>query len=195
MADKLEIEYIPIAEITPYAKNPRRNKDAVETVMKSIKEFGFKNPIILDKNNEVIAGHTRLEAAKLLDYKEVPIIWADDLTPAQVKAFRIMDNRSAEMANWDIDLLKMELTELKDVSFDLDLTGFDPKQREVLGMISKIEDLPDVDITGEMVDLHDVIIVQLKNTRDAKIIREILNMPEKKKSISSKDFLDAIKKK
>ena len=121
---KLEINYIPLAEIIPYEKNPRKNDKAVEIVAKSIKEFGFKNPIILDKDNVIIAGHTRLKAAQLLGLTEVPVIWAEDLTEEQVKAFRIMDNKSTEYANWDMDLLKTELNDLKGMNFDLDLTGF-----------------------------------------------------------------------
>jgi DNA modification methylase len=121
---KLEIKYLPIEGIKPYEKNPRKNKKAVEIVKKSIKAFGFKNPIIIDKDNVIIAGHTRLEASKELDYKEVPIIYAEDLTPEQVNAFRIMDNKSQEYAAWDYELLQEELKSLKDVNFDLDLTGF-----------------------------------------------------------------------
>ena len=121
---KLEINYIPLAEIIPYEKNPRKNDKAVEIVAKSIKEFSFMNPIILDKDNVIIAGHTRLKAAQLLNLQEVPVIWAEDLTEEQVKAFRIMDNRSQEYTGWDFELLKSELNELKDLKFDLDLTGF-----------------------------------------------------------------------
>lgn len=115
---------IPIAEIVPYDKNPRKNDSAVDVVAKSIKEFGFKNPILLDKNNVIIAGHTRLKAAQKLKLTEVPIIWAEDLTEDQVKAFRIMDNKSAQYAEWDIDLLGFEMKELKESNFDLELTGF-----------------------------------------------------------------------
>lgn len=124
MAEKLTIEYIPIAEIIPYENNPRKNDKAVDIVMKSIKEFGFKNPIILDKDNKIIAGHTRIKAAVLLGLLEVPVIWADELTPEQVKAFRIMDNKSHEYSDWDIEPLKLELHELKTSNYNLKLTGF-----------------------------------------------------------------------
>ena len=89
----MKIENIPISEIKPYEKNPRKNEKAVEIVARSIKEFGFKVPIILDKNNEIIAGHTRLKAAIKLEIKEVPIIRANDLNEEQVKTFRIMENK------------------------------------------------------------------------------------------------------
>lgn len=116
----MEIDQIPITEIIPYAKNPRKNDQAVDIVVKSIKEFGFRNPIILDKTNEIIAGHTRLLAAKKLGFTEVPVIWAEDLTKEQVKAYRLMDNKSAEYSNWDWDLLKGEFEGLTDLS----ITGF-----------------------------------------------------------------------
>jgi hypothetical protein len=121
---KIQIEYIPISECIPYKNNPRKNDKAVEIVKKSIAENGFKNPIILDKNNEIIAGHTRLNASKELGFNEVPVIWADDLTEEQVKAFRIMDNKSQEYAGWDFEMLKEELEDLKELDFELDKTGF-----------------------------------------------------------------------
>ncbi len=120
----MEVDKIPIAEIIPYDKNPRKNERAVSVVAKSIKEFGFRNPIILDKNNVVVAGHTRLLAAKKLKLTEVPVIWADDLTPEQVKAFRIMDNKSSEYSEWDLPLLKLELEGLDELEIDTELSGF-----------------------------------------------------------------------
>ncbi len=122
---KMKIEYIPISEVKEYSKNPRKNDRAIDTVAKSIKEFGFQNPIILDKHSEVIAGHTRLKAAIKLGLKEVPVIRANDLTPEQVKAFRIMDNKSSENAEWDMELLKTELNDLDEIEYDLENTGFD----------------------------------------------------------------------
>ncbi len=121
----MKIENIPISEIKPYEKNPRKNEKAVEIVAKSIKEFGFKVPIILDKNNEIIAGHTRLKAAIKLEMKKVPVIRADELTKEQAKAFRIMDNKSQDYSEWDFDLLKEEFTALDDSEYDLENTGFD----------------------------------------------------------------------
>ena len=138
MADKLQIEYVPVEDIVPYKNNPRNNDKAVDIVEKSIKEFGFKNPVILDEKNEIIAGHTRLRAAKKLKMKEVPVIRAKDLTEDQVKAFRIMDNKSTEFAKWDLDLLKVEFGSLKTLEF----TGFseaeidkivDPKEKFSMG--------------------------------------------------------------
>lgn len=120
----MEIENIPISEIIPYEKNPRKNEKAAEIVAKSIKEFGFRVPIILDKKNVIIAGHTRIKAAEKLGITEIPCIRAANLTKKQVKAFRIMDNKSIEYAGWNLDLLKGELEELSDLNYDLNLTGF-----------------------------------------------------------------------
>ena len=97
----MEIIYKSIEEIKPYENNPRINDEAIEYVANSIKEFGFRNPIILDKNNVIICGHTRLLASKELKLKEVPCIIADDLTDEQVKALRLADNKVAEKSMWD----------------------------------------------------------------------------------------------
>lgn len=118
---KIEIKYIPIDNIKPYKNNPRLNEDAIPYVMNSIKEFGFKNPIILDKNNVIVAGHTRLESAKRLDMKEVPVIYANDLTEEQIKAFRLADNKVAEKSMWDYTKLDEEL----DSILYIDMSMFD----------------------------------------------------------------------
>lgn len=122
--EELKIIYKNVKDITPYKNNPRENDNAVEIVATSIKEFGFKVPIILDKDNEIIAGHTRLKAALQLGLKKVPCIIAEDLDDAQIKAFRIADNKTAEFSSWDMGLLKIELEELQSMNFDINLTGF-----------------------------------------------------------------------
>lgn len=116
---KIEIKYIPIDDIKPYKNNPRLNEEAIPYVMNSIKEFGFKNPIILDKNNVIVAGHTRLESAKRLDMEEVPVIYADDLTEEQIKAFRLADNKVAEKSMWDYIKLDEELENILDVDMSM----------------------------------------------------------------------------
>ena len=116
---KLEIKYIPINDIKPYKNNPRLNEEAIPYLMNSIKEFGFKNPIILDKNNVIVAGHTRLESAKRLDMKEVPVIYVDDLTEEQVKAFRLADNKVSEKSMWDYNKLDEELDNILDIDMSL----------------------------------------------------------------------------
>lgn len=128
----IQIEWIPPEELIPYEKNPRKNDKAVDVVATSISQYGFLVPIILDKDNIIIAGHTRLKAAKKLGLKEVPVIWAENLTPAQIKGFRIMDNKSNEYAKWDLESLKIEFQELKDLNFDLSLTGFKEAQIDTI---------------------------------------------------------------
>lgn len=128
----MQIELLQIEKLIPYANNARNNEKAVDKVAASIKEFGFRNPIIIDKNNEIIAGHTRLLAAKKLGLKEVPTIRADDLTAEQVKAFRIADNKTAEYSEWNFELLAQELEELKLADYDLSLTAFDLSECEKL---------------------------------------------------------------
>ena len=105
----MDILNLGLEEIKPYEKNPRNNDNAVDAVAASIREFGFKVPIIIDKDNIIVAGHTRYKAAKKLGLKTVPCIKADDLTDEQVKAFRLADNKVAEQAEWDFDLLNEEL--------------------------------------------------------------------------------------
>ena len=108
------------AELIPYARNPRKNDDAVNSVAASIKEFGFKQPIVIDAGGVVVAGHTRLKAAQKLGLETVPCVIASDLTPAQIKAYRLLDNKIAEKADWDFALLQVEIEDL-----DLDLEQFD----------------------------------------------------------------------
>ena len=122
--EKLQVEYIPIDEIIPYEKNPRKNDKAIDVVAKSIKEFGFNVPILLDKENIIIAGHTRLKAAQKLSLQEIPVIWVESLTPEQVKAFRIMDNKSTEYSGWMWKQLTEELKDLQIRKYDLSMTGF-----------------------------------------------------------------------
>ena len=109
-----------IKELIPYSKNPRKNDGAVEAVANSIKEFGFKVPIVIDKENNVVCGHTRLKAAKKLGLKTVPCVIADDLNDEQIKGFRLADNKVGELAEWDFDLLGDEL----DGIFDIDMSEF-----------------------------------------------------------------------
>ena len=117
-----------ISEIVPYANNPRNNDNAVDAVAASIREFGFKVPIIVDKDNVIVAGHTRLKAAKQLGLAVVPVIQADDLTEEQVKAFRIADNKTAELAEWDFEKLEQELG---DINMDMSKFGFEELEKEI----------------------------------------------------------------
>ncbi len=119
---------LKLSDITPYENNPRNNDEAVEPVLESIKEFGFKVPIIIDKNNVIVAGHTRYKAAKKLKLKTVPCIIADDLNEEQIRAFRLADNKVSEIATWDYNALNFELEnilELDMTMFDFDMSGID----------------------------------------------------------------------
>ena len=115
---KMQIEYIKLEQIKPYERNPRKNDDAVKYVKQSIKEFGFKVPIVLDKDNVIVAGHTRYNASKELGLKEVPCIHADDLSEEQIKAFRLADNKVSEFAEWDFNMLNDELFDISNLEME-----------------------------------------------------------------------------
>jgi len=126
-AEAATVEWWPAERVIPYARNPRTATDtAVGKVAASIKEFGFRVPIIVDSEGVIIAGHTRLAAAKRLGLERVPVLVAADLSPAQVKAYRIADNRTAQETGWERALLELELEDLRGLDFDLSLTGLDP---------------------------------------------------------------------
>lgn len=130
------------ADLIPYSKNPRKNDAAVEKVAASIREFGFKVPIIIDTDGVIVAGHTRLKAAELLQLKKVPCIIADDLTEEQIKAFRLADNKTAEFADWDFELLTEELDEITDIDmsdFGFDITALEDEDPETEEDISPEE--------------------------------------------------------
>ena len=120
----MDIFQMNIEDLIPYENNPRINKDAVDVVAKSISDFGFKVPIIIDKNNVIVAGHTRFLASKKLNLSQVPCIVADDLTDDQIRAFRIADNKTSEFSFWDLDKLGEELKLLDDADFDMSEYGF-----------------------------------------------------------------------
>ena len=125
----MKIETADINTIKPYENNPRKLKDsAIEKVAMSLKEYGFRQPIVVDKDRIIVVGHTRYRASKKLGFKEVPITIADNLTPEQINAYRIADNRTAEESEWDSELLKMEIKDLEAKDFKLDLLGFNEDQ-------------------------------------------------------------------
>ena len=122
-----EVKTVGINEVIPYEKNPRRNEKAVEAVANSIKEFGWKNPIIVDRGMVIISGHTRRLAALKLGLKTVPVVIADDMTDEQVRAFRLADNRVASFSTWDEEKLKQEIGEISSI----DLSDFGFKQDDI----------------------------------------------------------------
>jgi ParB-like chromosome segregation protein Spo0J len=122
----MEIQAWPIDKLIFYARNPRKNDAVVDRMCSSIREFGFKIPVLARSDGEVVDGHLRLKAARKLGISEVPVILCDEWTAAQVKAFRLLVNRSVAWADWDEELLALELQELNEADFDLSLTGFNP---------------------------------------------------------------------
>lgn len=141
----MKVELWDITRITPYEKNPRHNDDAVNAVAASIKEFGFRQPIVADAEGVIICGHTRYKAAMKLGLDKVPVHVAKDLSEAQIKAYRIADNRSSENATWDYDLLPLELADLQGMDFDLGLLGFDEDEMTKLLAPAGNEGLADPD--------------------------------------------------
>ena len=133
----MKIKNTDINEIKPYNKNPRNNAYSVAKVADSIAEFGFRQPIVVDEDMIVLAGHTRLLASKQLGLKQVPVHIAEVLTNAQKKAYRIMDNKSSEDSEWDKDLLNLEIKDLIEDNYDLNMTGFTPEQIEALSVLTE----------------------------------------------------------
>src|SRR5258708_6041429 len=140
MTNQSEIQVWPIDRLVFYVRNPRKNDAAVDRMVASIREFGFKIPVLARSSGEVVDGHLRLKAAKKLGIREVPVILCDEWSEAQVKAFRLMVNRSVTWADWDEELLGAELLELRSLDFDLSLTGFD--SAEVDRYLASIDEKP-----------------------------------------------------
>lgn len=181
----MEIVYRKIEDIKPYKNNPRNNADAVDFVARSIESFGFKNPIIIDKNNEIVAGHTRYKAAKKLHMDEVPTIMADDLTPEQVKAFRLADNKVAEAASWDYELLSDELDDI--LTFDMSDFGFDIPEIDDLAEQAESEHQQNKEDTQfSKANILNLEYAQFAGSGkyDIPIIRPVYELPEIKEWIS-----------
>lgn len=152
----MKIELWKITDVTPYPGNPRQNDDAVDAVVASLREFGFRQPIVVDAEGVIVVGHTRYKAALKLGLERVPVHVAKDLSPEQIRAYRIADNKSAELSDWNYDLLPIELGELKACDFDLGLLGFDqdelaklldPSLRDGLTDPDDVPEPPDAAIT------------------------------------------------
>lgn len=158
-----------VAELIPYAKNPRKNDQAVNAVAASIKEFGFKVPIVIDSDGVIVAGHTRLKAALLLGLETVPCVVADDLTEDQIKAFRLADNKTAELAEWDYALLDEEIAELTDI--DMSQFGFDT---QIMAAAPEIQEDPEEELDIEKLEKHYGVPYQGNKSRIADIIINLL---------------------
>lgn len=138
-----EVQYCSPEELIPYEKNPRDNRLAIDDVVRSIEEYGFTNPILVNEEKVILAGHTRREAAILAGMERVPYIIVDGLTEAQQRAYRLADNKLSELALWDEDLLKEELEDLLDADYDLSLTGF--SDVDLTDLLKDEEDLEDIE--------------------------------------------------
>lgn len=139
----MNIHEIAVSKLTPYENNPRNNEKAVDAVAASIKEFGFKQPIVIDANNVVVCGHTRLLAAKKLGIKTVPCVIADDLTEEQIRAYRLADNKVAELAGWNDELLAFEMDSIGEI--DMSAFGFEIEQNISPDEFQEDFSLPDGD--------------------------------------------------
>lgn len=172
-----------ISEIKPYEKNPRKNDNAVEYVANSIKEFGFKVPIVIDKDGVIVAGHTRYKASKKLGLEKVPCIIADDLTPEQIKAYRLVDNKVSEKSEWDFDLLNDELSEILNIDMEMfDFTKLGQGEGEGENPYTQKINIPQYEITGEKPDVLELVNDEKTN----ELIEEIKKSKVTKKE---KDFL------
>lgn len=153
----MEIKQIRLEHLKEYENNPRQNDEAVDKVAESIKKFGFKVPIIVDSDLEIIAGHTRKKAALKLGLDEAPVIVADDLNDEQIKAFRLADNKVAEFSEWDMELL---MSELEEIEIDMENFGFDE--------LEKIEIEPDEEDTSS-VDLEENVVIVIEEDTEEKL--------------------------
>lgn len=138
-----ELQYCNPEELIPYEKNPRDNRAALDAIELSIEEYGFTNPILVNEEKVILAGHTRREAAILAGLEKVPYIVVDGLTEAQQKAYRLADNKLSELSIWDEDLLKEELEDLLDEDYDISLTGF--SDVDLTDLLKDEEDLEDIE--------------------------------------------------
>lgn len=163
----MQIEQIKIAELKEYDKNSRtHNKKQVEQICESIKEFGFTNPVLVDEDNILIAGHGRVAAAKKLKLKEVPAIRLSGLTEAQKKALRIADNRLALNAGWDEALLREEIIDLQQDDYNLSLLGFTDAELDSFLKDEEEEDEPEVEFAEVLGEQHNYVVLYFDNEVD-----------------------------
>lgn len=180
----MKIKEVKISSLVPYENNPRNNDGAVEYVANSIKQFGFKVPIVIDKDNVIVSGHTRFRAAQELGLETVPVIVADDLTPEQVKAFRLADNKTAEKASWDYTKLGKEIEELLEVDLGFNLTDIGFGEFELTALTSDFEPEPfEAEDTAGYEDVGDNLLVMKRviisyAPQDEDKVKELLGLDE-----------------
>ncbi len=162
----MKIEIADINSIIPYENNPRKlSEQAIEKVAMSLKEYGFRQPIVVDKDRIIVVGHTRFRASKKLGFKEVPITIADNLTPEQINGYRIADNRTSQESEWDFQPLQKELSDLADLNFNLELTGFNDLELDNYITFENDVDIDLPDIPNEDKKPFQQITFTLHNTQ------------------------------
>lgn len=185
--NEIKIEYLSLGEIKPYENNPRNNEEAVDYVANSIKEFGFKVPIIIDENNVIVAGHTRLKAAEKLGLEKAPCIRADDLTEKQVKAFRLADNKVGEIATWDLEKLNIELEninlDMSEFGFEINIDEVELEEEKENPYTQKV-DIPQYQMMGECPDIS-----ELYDTGKVEELKSLIN--SSRVTPEQKEFLNA----
>lgn len=177
----MEIVNKRLEEIKPYEKNPRKNDKAVPYVVESIKQFGFKVPIVIDRDGVIVAGHTRYKAAKFLKMDVVPCIIADDLSDEQVKAFRLADNKVGEVATWKDDVLSFELADIIDI--DMTNFGFELSDKE---LEEDTFEEGEVEFSKELLLSHNYIVLYFDNDFDWMVAQEKFGLKEVKDLIPRK---------
>lgn len=188
----MEVKNVDINSVIPYARNPRKNSLAVDKVAASIKEFGFKQPIVVDSENVIVVGHTRYAAAQKLGLEEVPVVVASELTPQQIKAYRIADNKTADYSTWDEELLLLEIEDLNNEGYDLNQTALSEEEINVfLNEADLLPDaLPESDIVG-VDQTADRFVVVYENEEEKQWF--IDNLGFKDKILHTiKDFKDVV---
>ena len=181
----MEVKNVSVKDILPYENNPRKNEDAVEYVMNSIRDFGFKQPLVLDKNYVIIVGHTRFAAAKKLGYKEVPCIIADDLSEEKARAYRLADNKTNEFAEWDNKELQEELDALFE-SIQMDRYGFSI-QIENIDLKGELEE-SEQKIARELGEANNYVVLEFFTENEWDRAQELFELervatPDKNKNI------------
>ena len=181
----MEIVMKQTEDLQAYKYNPRDNDNAVDVVAESIKEFGFKVPLVITGENVIVCGHTRLRAAKRLGIREVPCIVADDLTPEQIKAFRLADNKTSEFAEWDFAALERELEELTAFDVDMSKFGFD----EVFGeeIEEEEEEKPEIEFVTSLEESHNYIVLYFDKDIDWLQAQSVFDLKSVKEYSTRKD--------
>ena len=184
----MQVRSMKIDEVKPYPRNPRNNDNGVDAVANSIKEFGWQQPIVVDKDNVIIVGHTRYKAAKKLGMDEVPVVVASKLTPEQVKAYRLADNKTGELTDWDDSLLDEELNDILDI--DMSDFGFEDEEAEDTGLDDAEEkytqkvDVPQYQMNGdkpaedELVDTtkRDELVDEINRSSVSQKVKDFLRL-------------------